>query len=150
MSDPTAPTTTDPVVEIESSPLSEREKFYWELGYKEPIESMERIEDTAKFIAGAVTGSCGLLLSSLRIAMALDPDNPPDMQYWWFVAACWVVSLLLLFLVLFPLPWFVRKNSVTDLESKYKTIRNNKYIALIAGTAAFLVGLVIGLVAISS
>ncbi len=35
------------IEELKSRPLSDEDEFYYERSYKEPVESTERIEDTA-------------------------------------------------------------------------------------------------------
>ena len=48
--------------ELTSRSLTAEEKYYYERSYKEPIESIARIEETAKFLTGVAATMSGLFL----------------------------------------------------------------------------------------
>ena len=142
-----APTSddTDPVVEVAGRNLSPRDRYFWALGYKEPVESTARIEGTAKFVAGAVTGSCGVLLTALKITTSLAENNPVQVGSWWAVIGFWLVSLFTMLAVLFPLPYRTFADSPVAIEQTYRRIRIIKYSLLIVGTLLFFAGMLLGI-----
>ena len=45
--------TDDPIEDLVSEPLTEEDQFYLQQGYQDPVQRIARIEDVAKFLAGA-------------------------------------------------------------------------------------------------
>ena len=136
------------VIEVLGEKPSKRDKFYQELGYREPVDSITKIEEAAKFLAGAVTFSCGALLTAMKIGIELADKKELPIVPWCVVMGLWIASLLWLLLVLLPISDHVRTDSPTELESSFRKSRTKKYRYLVSGTICFVAGLVAGLVAI--
>ncbi len=132
------PDPPDQIAELTGRPLSAEEKFYREAAFKEPVESSARIEETAKFLAGAVATSGGLLLAALKLSLS----GPSKWNGLWLIPlALWWLSLLALILVLLPQKYTVGKNEPAAWRGAYLQARNRKYAWLLAGAILFIVGL---------
>ncbi len=88
---------------ITGKALTDEQQYFREISYKEPVESIARIEEMAKFLAGAVATVSGLFLAAFRLALAGDPAEG---LVWYLPVVLWGLSILLLVLVLFP-HWYV-------------------------------------------
>lgn len=58
-------------VKAPSKLADDEDKFYYEQSYKEPVEGIKRMEETAKFLVGAVTTASGLFMAASRYPWAL-------------------------------------------------------------------------------
>ncbi|MBI2877011.1 MAG: hypothetical protein HYY20_09035 [Candidatus Tectomicrobia bacterium] len=87
------------IEERPSRPLTDEERYFFEHSYKEPVESIARIEETAKFLVGATATTSGLFLAAFKLSLGSQTVSSPA----WFVPfLCWAISILGLVLVLFP------------------------------------------------
>jgi hypothetical protein len=58
----------EPVEEIPSRIPSEEERYFYEQSYREPVESIARIEEVAKFMVGATATTSGLFLAAFKLS----------------------------------------------------------------------------------
>ena len=137
-----------PEFTVQGSKLSPREQFYYEQGFKEPVDSITRIEETAKLLLGTITACAGVLLTSLKIIVSVD-ENTSFFVGSWVVIGCWAVALMFLVNVVTPLPWKTRVDDPTSLESTYRTIRKSKAMSLWIGVVLFVFGLFAGLILVA-
>lgn len=119
--------------------LTAEEQYFYELSYKEPVESIARIEEMAKFLAGAVTGVSGLFLAAFRLALA---GQPAEGMIWYAPVVLWGASLAALMLVLLPGWYATGKNEPAAWQAACKRARWYKYVSLCAGAVLFIAGLV--------
>ncbi len=84
---------------LDSRKLTAEEQFYLETAYKEPVESIKRIEETARFLVGAVATTSGLLVAALKVSVGTEPLGG---SFWWMPFVLWCISIILLVFVLLP------------------------------------------------
>ena len=89
----------NPTPEIAATPLTDEQRYYYELSYKEPADSIGRIEEMAKFLVGAVSATSGLVLAALGLALG---DTRAGGGWFYAPVLLWSASVLLLVLVLLP------------------------------------------------
>ena len=99
---------------------------------KEP----ERLEDTAKFLAGVITVSLTLFLTNR-------PKGLPSWTEDWYAAAtiAWMTSALLGFFVLFPWRYRFNKDNPESIQSAYRKITKVKRTLLVLSLACLFLAL---------
>ena len=132
-----APNDAEPQVLPSREPTAE-ETFYYETAYKEPVESVKRIEDTAKFLAGAVATTSGLFVAAVKLS-AGQPSAAGLL--WQLPLALWWASLLALLLVLMPAKYKAGANEPAAWKQAFLKVRQHKYRWLVAGAVLFILGL---------
>ncbi len=121
--------------------LSPADKYYLEQAYKEPVERIGRIEDVAKFLAGATATTSGLYLAAYKIAL----DKQTTTTFIWFLPyVLWAVSLILFVLVLLPHRHPTLENDPGSWRDAFIDSGRRKYRRLIAGAAFFIFGILSG------
>lgn len=132
---------------LNSRKLTAEERFFHKTAFKEPVTGIDRLEETAKFLAAAVAASAGVFLSALRVAP--EPRNTPmiDAGFSGLLAAAtivfWGISLITLLMVLLPRPYAVGRNHPVDWKDTFIAIRRVKYRWLMIGAGAFIIGLIV-------
>ncbi len=127
--------------DIETAPartLTEEERFYDELIYKDPVETAARIEDTAKFLLGITAGASGLYLSAYKLAMGRGTVTG---CLWFLPFLLWASAMVALILVIFPQKYETFKNEPASLKKAIIKARDRKYRRLFAGTLLFILGI---------
>ncbi len=74
------------IEEIISRPLTDEQRYYVEQFYKEPVESLGRIEETAKFLIGTSSATSGLYLAAFKLAFGERTVSGGI----WFVERCFL------------------------------------------------------------
>jgi hypothetical protein len=128
---------------ITGKALTDEQQYFRETAYKEPVESIGRIEDMAKFLAGAVATVSGLFLAAFRLALA---GKPAEGLVWYMPVVLWGLSILMLVLVLFPRRYVTGKNEPAAWKAVFVKARWYKYTWLAAGTLLFVAGLIAAVV----
>ena len=124
---------------IQSVPLSDEDRYYLEQQYKEPVESLARIEDTAKFLGGATATTSGIFLAAVKLAA----DLSDAARLWWFLPVLlWVASILVFVRILVPRRYIVGERDPSSIKRMLLEARDSKYRLLQAGTVLFVGGLV--------
>ncbi len=134
------------VEELRSRPLSDEDEFYYERSYKEPVESTERIEETAKFLIGATATASGIFLAAFKLS--LGNQTVADAAYY-APFICWSLSLVALVLVLFPVEYTVGKSEPASWKVAFRKARQWKYGLLFVGAMLFVAGIVGGMFSIA-
>ena len=132
---------------ITGRPLTDEQQYYYEISFKEPVESIGRIEEMAKFLAGAVTGVSGLFLAAFRLALA---GQPAYGAIWFAPVVLWGASILALVAVLSPRSYTTAKNEPAAWKAAYTRARRFKYCWLVTGAVLFICGLVAAVVPLVS
>ncbi|MEE8587351.1 MAG: hypothetical protein V3T83_21130 [Acidobacteriota bacterium] len=126
---------------IQSVPVTDEDRFYLEQLYKEPVESLARIEDTAKFLAGATATTSGVFLAAVKLASGAAGGAAASVL-WFLPVVLWVVAILLFVRVLVPRRFSVGERDPSSIKRALLELRESKYRLLQVGTWLFLGGLV--------
>ena len=143
------PQVEEQTIEVPGRALSPGDQFYRELGYREPVDSISRIEDTARILIGVVTACAGVFLTTVKVINSVPATKDVDIGNSWFVLVFWGIGLLCLLDVVTPLPWKTRVDNPADLKATYRKIRRRKAVCLWIGMVMFLLGMVTGLMAVT-
>ncbi len=106
---------------------------------KQKQQTVTRIEEAGKALATMLSIALSILLAAGKFAT---DSTPPAGEVKWGLAI-WLVSLLLSFVVLFPIPYRVNPQSAKDIERWHKKVNNVKYALLAASVLSFLAALTI-------
>ena len=133
---------TDEDLEIETvqarRPTAE-ERYYHEIGYKDPVETTTRIEETAKYLLGIIAGISGVYLSAYKLSIG----KTPVANLWCFLPFLfWAAAMILLIFVIFPMKYETYKDEPESLKKAVLSARNCKYILLSIGTFSFIIGII--------
>ncbi len=120
---------------LQSVPVTDEDRYYLERLYKEPVESLGRIEDAVKFLGGAAATTAGVFLAAIKL-------TPDPARIWWLPVLLWVVSLLVFVRILVPRRFSVRERDPSAVKQMLLNARDSKYRLLWAGTLLFIGGLV--------
>jgi len=124
---------------LESRRANEEELFYLKLAREEFAASLGRIEETAKYLIGAVGAVAGLVLAALQIKLAVKPDLPSDSLAVPF--SLWGLSAFCAMLVCFPLPYRHYQNAPAAIRRAFERARKVKWTLLLVAVLAFAAGL---------
>ncbi len=114
------------------------EELYWlEREYKNPVESIGRIEETAKFLVTVVTGVSGLFAAAWKLA---EGEKAQGEGLWWLPFVLWVFSMISLVIVFFPGFYSVKKQVPESVKAAYRAVLWWKFWWLAAGLIFFLLG----------
>lgn len=126
---------------LESRKSSDEELFYLTLAREEFAASMSRIEDTAKYLIGAVGAVAGLLFAGLQVKAAVNPQLPQASLLWPILL--WGVSVFAAILVFFPLPYRHYRNAPNAIRLSFEKARWMKWSLLLASALSFAGGLLV-------
>ncbi len=124
---------------VTSRKLTEEDRYFYEQSYKQPVESITRIEDMAKFLTGATATTSGLFMSALKISVGTKTVTGIA---WFMPFICWAISIVALVLVLFPQKYETGKDEPMSWKEAFLKAREQKYIRLFAGTLFFVFGII--------
>jgi hypothetical protein len=124
---------------LESRKSSEEELFYLKLARDEFAASMGRIEETAKYLIGAVGAVAGLLFAGLQVKAAVNPQLQQTSLAWPMIL--WGVSVFCAILVFFPLPYRHYRNAPDAIRRSFEKARWVKWSLLLASALSFAAGL---------
>ena len=116
---------------ITGKTLTDEQQYFRETSYKEPVDSIGRIEDMAKFLAGAVAAVSGLFVAAFRLSLA---GKPAAGIVWYLPVVLWGLSIVMLVLVLFPRKYVTGKNEPASVKDAFLKARKYKYACLATGT----------------
>ena len=134
----TAPSENGEIQELTSRPLTDEERYFFEHSYKEPVESITRIEEAAKFLVGATATTSGLFLAAFKLSLGDKTVSDPA----WFVPfICWAISILAFILVLFPETYRTGSGEPASWKKAFLQARKRKFRWLFVGTAFFVAGI---------
>ncbi len=129
----------DVVEELTSRLLSDEERYFYEQAYKEPVESMARIEEVAKFLVGAVATTSGLFAAAFKLVRGTQTVTGIT---WLVPFAFWALSIITLILVLLPQKYAVGKNTPADWRARFLQARDRKFRRLVIGALFFIAGII--------
>ena len=131
----------DQIEDINSDSLSPSDIYYLERAYKEPVERIGRIEEAAKFLAGATAITSGLYLAAFKIALG---DQTSQAIVWFLPYCLWAVSLILFVLVLLPQRYPTLENDPGSWRTAFVKTGKCKYRRLLLGAIFFILGIISG------
>ncbi len=126
------------IEEVPSRSVTDEDRYYAELLYKDPAETTARTEDTAKFLMGITAGTSGLYLSAYKLAMGKATVSGLT---WFLPFFFWAFSIISLILVIFPQKYETFRNEPASLKRAVLKARDRKYRRLFAGTLFFILGI---------
>jgi hypothetical protein len=126
---------------LESRRANEEELFYLKLARDEFAASLGRIEETAKYLVGAIGAVAGLVLAGLQVKLAVNTGANVTALTWPFLL--WGLSGLFAILVFFPLPYRPYRNAPQDIRSIFVKARSVKWSLLLLSVVAFGAGLIV-------
>ena len=100
-------------------------------------ETPKRLEEAAKFLSGMISIAFTIFLSGGQAVF----QKPEDKTLLTIACVCWLLSLVLTFLVIFPFRWRQASRSAESIERVHRASVRLKYGLLVAGTALFLLAL---------
>lgn len=124
---------------LPSRAATDDDLFYLKLAREEFAASLGRLEETAKYLVGAVGAVAGLVLAGLQIKVAVKPDLQGSSFTLPFLL--WGLSALCAMLVFFPLPYRHYQNSPTAIRRAFERARKVKWALLLVAVLAFAAGL---------
>jgi hypothetical protein len=127
------------VEEIPSRRLTDEERYFFEYAYKEPVESIPRIEEVAKFLVGATATTSGLFLAAFKLSQG---DKTVAGLAWFVPFICWAISILALILVLFPHKYRTGSHEPAAWQQAFLQARRWKYRWLVVGALLFVAGII--------
>jgi hypothetical protein len=126
------------VEEIPSRRMTDEERYFFERAYKEPVESLARLEEVAKFLVGAAATTSGLFLAAFKLSLG----NRTITHWTWFLPfLCWGLGIVALILVLFPQTYRTGRHEPASWKEAFLQARKRKYGWLFVGTVLFIAGL---------
>ncbi|MEZ4527033.1 MAG: hypothetical protein R2941_14040 [Desulfobacterales bacterium] len=126
------------IEEIIPRPMTDEERYYAEQFYKEPVESLKLIEETAKFLIGAGAGTSGLYLSAFKLSFG---ERTATTGIWYVPFLLWTFSILALILVLLPRKYETGRNEPASYKNAFLKARKIKYLWLVWGAGFFILGI---------
>ncbi len=126
---------------LESRRANEEELFYLKLARDEFAASLGRIEETAKYLIGAIGAVAGLVLAGLQVKLAMNPQLPANPLTWPFVL--WGSSGLFAILVFFPLPYRPYRNAPQEIRRSFAKARWVKWSLLLLSVLTFGAGIIV-------
>ncbi len=127
-----------------SRALTDEERYYHEQSYKAPVESLSRMEDTAKFFIGATATTSGLFASALKVAsdFKLTLNNPYVAGLAWFLPfGLWAMSIIAFVCVLLPHNYATGRNEPSSWRAAFEEAGRRKFRRLTIGAALFILGI---------
>lgn len=118
--------------------MTDEERYYVEQFYKEPIESLKRIEETAKFLIGTSSATSGLYLAAFKMSFG---DRIASGGIWFVPFLLWAFSIMALILVLLPQKYDTGKNEPASYKSAFLKAQAVKYRQLVWGAGFFIFGI---------
>lgn len=123
---------------LESRRAAEEESFYLELAREEFAASISRIEETAKYLIGAVGAVAGLLLAGMQLKIAVNPNLPQSILTPPFIL--WGASALFAIFTFFPLPYSHYRHEPNAIRRSFDRARWIKWSLLLASALSFAAG----------
>ena len=125
------------IEEIVSRPITEEERYYAEQYYKEPIESLKRIEETAKYLIGTSSATSGLYLAAFKLSF-----GDAKFQIVWLIPfICWASAIIFLILTLLPQKYDTGKNEPASYKKAFQEAHHYKFRRLMIGAVCFILGI---------
>jgi len=133
--------TDDPIQDLVSENLTEEDQYYLQQGYQDPVQRIARIEDVAKFLAGATATTSGLYLAAFKIAFGA---RTAAAFPWLIPHLLWSAALILFVLVLLPQRHPTHQNDPASWKAAFIESGRRKHRRLLYGAILFILGILAG------
>ena len=124
---------------LPSRPITPEESYYLEFATKEPVDSLARLDEVAKFLIGASATTSGLFVAAFKLVLGEKTTVPGLAGFAPFVL--WAVSILALLRVLVPHWYPTGKNEPASWKAAVLQVRTRKYRWLQIGAWLFILGI---------
>lgn len=117
--------------------LADPEASHW-LSYERKVreETPKRLEDAAKFLAGMVS-----ITFTIFVRLDVDAFKGASAGLLYLTVICWLLSLCLAFLVIFPVRFKYASQSAESISIMHKRVVGRKYVLLVASVILFMIAL---------
>lgn len=139
MSEPPASNSEDPLEDIPSRRLTREEEMYRDMALQEPVKSIDRLEEVAKFLIGATATASGLLIAALTIAQGT--TNPSTGIRGLVPFLLWSLSLVSCLLVVAPRTYQTGRHQPSSWKAAVVSARQRKFHCLTFGMIFFILGI---------
>ncbi|MGE3542067.1 MAG: hypothetical protein AB7N91_32205 [Candidatus Tectimicrobiota bacterium] len=136
----TSPDSPDESEELPARPLTPEEVYYQEFATKEPVDSLARLDDIAKFLIGASATTSGLFVAVYKLTLGKKETVPGPAGFAPFLL--WAASILALLCVVAPQQYVTGKNTPASWRHAVLQARARKYRWLWIGAWLFILGIV--------
>jgi hypothetical protein len=124
---------------LASRKLTDEERYFLEFAAKEPVDSLARLDDVAKFLIGASATTSGLFLAAFKLVLGEKTTVPGPAGFVPFVL--WAASILALLRVLLPHRYPTGRNEPASWKAAVLKARIRKYRWLQVGAWLFIFGI---------
>lgn len=127
---------------IKSRKPNKEDEFWLRVSREKILKGIEQIEETAKFLVGAITAVTGIFLAADKIAgPKLTNLTSPGLSLVPYL--CWVTSLIFAILVVFPLVYSYKRDAPASIAKTHIRIMWTKWIFLLLSGLLFALGVVL-------
>ena len=134
-----AMTSSDESELLPSRPITPEESYYLEFATKEPVDSLARLDEVAKFLIGASATTSGLFVAAFKLVLGEKTTVPGPAGFAPFLL--WAASILALLCVLVPHWYPTGKNEPASWKAAVLQVRMRKYRWLQIGAWLFILGI---------
>ena len=134
-----AMTSSDESELLPSRPITPEESYYLEFATKEPVDSLARLDEVAKFLIGASATTSGLFVAAFKLVLGEKTTVPGPAGFAPFLL--WAASILALLCVLVPHWYPTGKNEPASWKAAVLQVRMRKYRWLQVGAWLFILGI---------
>ena len=124
---------------LPSRPITPEESYYLEFATKEPVDSLARLDEVAKFLIGASATTSGLFVAAFKLVLGEKTTVPGPAGFAPFLL--WAASILALLRVLVPHWYPTGKNEPASWKAAVLQVRMRKYRWLQVGAWLFVLGI---------
>jgi hypothetical protein len=124
---------------LPSRPLTPEERYYLEFATKEPVDSLARLDDIAKFLLGASATTSGLFVAAFKLVLGEKITVPGPAGFIPFLL--WAASMLALLRVVVPQRYPTGRNEPASWHAAVLQVRIRKYRWLQIGAWLFILGI---------
>jgi hypothetical protein len=132
-------TSPDESEELPSRPMTPEESYYLEFATKEPVDSLARLDDIAKFLIGASATTSGLFVAAFKLVLGEKTTVPGLAGFAPFLL--WAASILALLRVVVPHRYLTGRNEPASWQAAVHQARTRKYRWLQVGAWLFILGI---------
>jgi hypothetical protein len=122
-----------------SRKVIDEERYFLDFATKEPVDSLARLDDVAKFLIGASATTSGLFLAAFKLVLGEKATVPGPAGFAPFLL--WAASILALLRVLLPHRYPTGRNEPASWKAAVLKARIRKYRWLQVGAWLFIFGI---------
>jgi hypothetical protein len=124
---------------LASRKVIDEERYFLDFATKEPVDSLARLDDVAKFLIGASATTSGLFLAAFKLVLGEKATVPGPAGFAPFLL--WAASILALLRVLLPHRYPTGRNEPASWKAAVLKARIRKYRWLQVGAWLFIFGI---------